>query len=504
MKVQLICGPIALMAAGFVAAQGSPSFQAALIGSERTSSTAWADYDGDGDLDLAVAFPAGDVRIYRNDRDTFVDAGSGIGLPRKSSGSGIANTPVSLAWGDFDADGDLDLFVGVMVGPGAMQTHLSRNYLYRNEGSRRFVEVATAAGVDLPGADTRQASWIDYDNDGDVDLFVAQRSGYNRLYKNDGGRFQDVSAAVGLFDPRRTVGSCWFDMDQDGDLDVFQANQSGDKDALYRNDQGKFTDIAAGQKIDQPLRTLAQGGVGCSVGDFDNDGDLDLFVATYGENLLYRNDSAGRFEEVAQALGITGSTHAVGASWGDFDNDGNLDLYVAAYSFSNQEVRPDARLYRNEVGRFVNLLENQSALSIADHGVQWADYDRDGGLDLALTNSFKGQYGIWRNGLAKSDRRRSLAVRVLDPDGHDTRAGAEVRLYDRNDKLLSTRLVSTGDGYNSQSVAPVHFGFSKLESVTVEVTFLTPSGRRAQRLMGIDPRNYTGKVLTVKQDPPRS
>lgn len=486
------------MTTGPVLAQEFTPIQTDLFGSEAASSSAWADYDGDGWLDFAMALYSGEVRLYRNDHGKFVSVGEQLGLPSKSGALG--DVPVAIAWGDYDRDGDLDFYVGTIVFPGTVQTHLSRNYLYRNDGARGFVEVAPQVGVDLPGGDTRQVSWIDYDSDGDLDLFLAQRSGYNRLLRNDGGHFQDVSAATGLFDPRRTVGACWFDMDQDGDLDVFQANQNGDKDALYRNDHGKFTDVAPEQKIDQPLRPMTEGGVGCSVGDFDNDGDLDLFVATYGASLLYRNDGAGHFAEVAQQLGITESLHAVGASWGDYDNDGLLDLYVAGYSATDQSMRPHDRLYHNEGSRFTNRLKDESVLNVADHGVQWADYDRDGDLDLALTRMVKSNDRVLRNDLPKDQRRESLQILVLDAEGGYTRAGAEVRLYDGQDKLMGTRLVPTGDGYNSQSAMPVHFGLPRTKRVTVEVTFLTPAGRLKQRLTGIRPKDWLGKVMVVKQD----
>ena len=108
----------------------------------------------------------------------------------------------------------------------------------------------------MPGADSRQANWVDYDNDGDLDLFSAQRSGTNRLFRNDGGKFTDVSEELGLADPRRTVGSCWFDMDEDGDLDVFQANQQADKDTLYRNDGGRFVDVAPHSACTSPSGRL--------------------------------------------------------------------------------------------------------------------------------------------------------------------------------------------------------------------------------------------------------
>ena len=113
----------------------------------------------------------------------------------------------------------------------------------------------------------------------------------------------DVSDASNLADPRRTVGACWFDMDQDGDLDLFLANQQGDQDAMYRNDGAGFVDVAPQLHMHRPARSIEDGGVGCAVGDYDNDGQLDLFVATYGSSLLYRNLGGGRFREAAVECG---------------------------------------------------------------------------------------------------------------------------------------------------------------------------------------------------------
>lgn len=493
-------GVISLMITNVPTLEEFTPIQRNVFGSDVAVTSAWADYDGDGDLDLAVVTKTGEVRLYRSDDGKFANIGPQLGLP--TSSSIIDDYPAGLAWGDFDGDGDLDLYVGTSMRPILGRVQLARNYLYRNDGARGLSEVAKQVGVDVPGANTRQVSWIDYDSDGDLDLFVAGRAGYSRLFRNDNSHFQDVSAETGVFNSRRTVGACWFDMDQDGDLDLFLANQDGDKDSLYRNDHGKFTDVAAEQKMDQPQRTGAEGGVGCSVGDFDNDGDLDLFVASYGDNLLYRNDGTGQFEEVARQFGITGSVHAVGASWGDHNNDGYLDLFVTGYENSEPTRSAHPRFFHNEGTGFVEVLKNSRTLIAADHGVQWADYDRDGDLDLALTNHFGVQRGhlIWRNELPERQRRNSLQVMVLDANGNYTRAGSEVRLFDNQNKLISTRLVPTGDGYDSQSAVPVHFGLSQVKRVTVEVVFHTPAGRRKQRLYGIDPRRWAGKVLIVKQD----
>ena len=454
-------------------------------------SNAFADFDGDGDLDLAVSYESGAIRLFRNEPGGFDEAGARLGLA-------VAGPEIrGLSWGDFDGDGDPDLYAGVSGPEGAP----ARNLVFRNDAGAGFVEVAKDVGLILLDADSRQANWIDYDNDGDLDLFSAQRSGINRLFRNDGGRFIDVSRELGLADPRRTVGSCWFDMDQDGDLDIFQANQQSDKDTLYRNDGAAFTDIAPQLGMHQPERTLAEGGVGCTVGDYDNDGLLDLFVATYGTTLLYRNLGHGKFREVAAKAGVQKKLHAVGASWGDVDNDGDLDLFVAAYVDGEKWYSRD-HLFLNDHGRFVDVLGEASALHASDHGVQWADFDRDGDLDLSLTEDFPdlGHATLFRNELPNDRARRSLQVLVLDHEGRATRAGAEVRLYAAAGTLLGTRLVPTGDGYGSQGVVPVHFGLANMGTVTVEVTFLTRAGRASKRVERVDPRAWAGRALVVKAD----
>ena len=134
--------------------------------------------------------------------------------------------------------------------------------------------------------------------------------------------------------------------------------------------------------------------------------------------------------------------------------------------------------------------------------MQWADVDRDGDLDLSLTETFPddGRHRLFRNDLQNAQAGRSLQVRVLDREGRATQAGAEVRLFADGGKLLGTRLVPTGDGYGSQSDVPVHFGFAEAGALTVEVTFLSRDGRRRKRVEGIDPREWAGRSLVVKAE----
>ena len=364
--------------------------------------SAWGDADGDEDLDLVVTYSDGEVRVYRNEQGDFTNIGPPAGFPR----SGVIVRGAS--WGDYDRDGNLDLFLGT-----ADEAH-SRNLVYRNDADGTFSEIAETLEVAKPGADSRQANWIDYDRDGDPDLYVAERSGWSQLLRNDGDKpFTDVTDDAGLGHPRRTVGACWFDSDQDGDLDLFLANQDVDKDALYRNDGGHFTDIAPDAGIDQPGRRNGEGGVGCAPGDYDNDGDFDLFVAGYGPSHLYRNDGNHRFTDVAGQLGIASEGHRVGAQWADYDNDSDLDLYVTAYDWDTDDLR--AELYRNERGRFSNVLAVDDVLNRSQHNVQWADYDGDGDLDVSLTDSrTDAGYGhtLLRNDADRDVRRRSLFVKL--------------------------------------------------------------------------------------------
>ncbi len=462
--------------------------QAELFTLPGSLSNAWADFDNDGDPDLAVYSTTG-LRLYRNDQTGFVSIGEAHGLPATSY------EIRGLSWGDYDRDGWLDLIAGPIA---AERTTM----VFRNEEGKRFTEVAGPLGLTIPGRSARVTNWIDYDNDGDLDVYATNRTGDNRLFRNDGTGFVPVFVGVGPTDSRPTVGACWLDFDRDGDLDVFLANQSGTTDALWRNDGSRFVDVAPQLGLDVKGRATSQGGVGCAVGDYDNDGHLDIFLASYGRNALYHNHGNGTFTNVAPALGLAVDNHGVGAAWGDYDNDGLLDLFVTSYEGTTPNQVPANTLWHNRgAAGFVNVLTPGSELNAGDHGVQWIDYDLDGALDLSITRGYGpiGGHPVFQNDLPDSAARRSLSVLVLDRDGRYTRAGAEVRLYDASGKLLGTRPVSTGEGYDSQSAGPVHFGLVTLGPVTVEVTFMGRTGRTVQRIREVDPKAYWGKSLVVRQ-----
>ncbi len=466
------------------------SVQPALLGIPNSFANAWGDYDNDGDLDLAVSLGSGEVRLYRNDKGVLVSVGVQLGMPQAGS-----QELRGLSWGDFDGDGFIDLL-------GGSTSKDKLTIVLRNEGGKHFTDVAAAIGLTIPNRSSRQTNWIDYDNDGDLDVYATDRGGENMLFRNDGGTFTQVFIGVGPSDGRPTVGACWFDMDNDGDLDLFLANQSGATDAMWRNNGETFTDVAPALGMTGPPRTTAQGGVGCAVGDYDNDGDFDLFVANYGRNQLYRNNGDGTFTDVGQALGVGVENHAVGADWGDYDNDGDLDLSVIAYEGPAGAQTPLNALFRNDgAAGFVNVLTKDSPLNVADHGVQFVDYDNDGGLDLTVTDGYGpvGGHFVFRNALPDAVKRRSLSVLVLDSNGRHTRFGAEVRLFDRSGRIIASRQVVTGGGYNTQRAAPVHFGLARVETVNVEVTFMGTDGRKTQTVKDVNPTDFYGKSLVIRQ-----
>jgi hypothetical protein len=469
-----------------------PSFeltQADLFSATGGNTNAWADADNDGDLDYFVGFRGRPNRFYRNDRGRFLDIAPPLGLSDNQETR-------AAAWGDFNADGHVDLYVGF-----ADPKFTSR--VYRNDGNgKRFVDVAREIGLALNGV-SRQAAWIDYDGDGDLDFFAAFRDGPNRLFRNDRGSFADVTAETGIGDTRRTVSAVWWDFDRDGDLDLFTANQEGDANGLYRQHQGKFEDVAVAAGVAATPRPKEDGGVGASLADFDGDGDFDLFVANYGPSALYRAgalakaDAGERFTDVARELGIDLRGHGVTSAWGDADNDGKPDLYVANF-LAGQPLYRDAFFINGP--RFVEALPESILTRDATHGVRFVDFDRDGRLDLSLTNNDPagGGHPLWRN--TATMRGRSIAIDVTDRNARRTRAGSEVRLYGEGTRtLLSSGIVDSGSGYCSQSEMPVHLGIpaSWTGRVDVEIVTMLGGARHLSVVRGIDPAQYRGRALRV-------
>ncbi|GJM45301.1 MAG: hypothetical protein DHS20C21_21430 [Gemmatimonadota bacterium] len=342
----------------------------------KSLSGAWADYDSDGDTDLYVG-NIGASFLYRNDgADVFVTV---PGPPTDTTADAVRTMAV---WGDYDNDGDVDLYRTTytfdMNGP----TIPLPNDLFRNDGGT-FVPVSTGNDSTF----TPAASWVDYDADGDLDLFSCGAGGdLDLMYRNDNGTFLKRTALPFLNTHGGGALQSWVDYDADGDADLYMVNH-GAPNELWRN-LLKETGTAELFEADTTSGLTDDAGeidFGVSWGDYDNDGDLDGFVSTLGVDKLLRNDG-GTFTRITGIPLVQGTQSSSGGSWGDYDNDGDLDLFVPHAASTAQT--PD--LWRNDGGTFV-------ALTMADVGdlllnlpgpqtSEWADYDSDGDLDMYVCN----------------------------------------------------------------------------------------------------------------------
>ncbi len=463
--------------------------QPELFAAGGTLTNAFADFDNDGDLDLFVGFNGAPNRLYENSRGTFRDIASSVGIAD-------ARATRASAWSDIDGDGDPDLLIGFAPGPASILK------LYRNDGGR-FTDITVLSGLVVDSGAVRQPVFIDLDGDGDRDLFVAFRDRANKFFRNDGGVFTDVAAELGLADTRKSVGAVWFDYQQDGDLDLYVANQDGDANGFFRNDGGRFTDIAEELGLAWGGRkqgVAAEGTVRPCVADLNNDGIADIVNANYGANGLYLGNADGTFRDASASSGIAIDSHFDTCASADVDHDGLLDLYINGTVSATESFR-DYLFVQADSGFSDRTPANVRALN-ASHGVQWADVDGDGALDLALAGSrADASHPIMRNAMPAGDARRSLQVRVLDATGKFGVAGAEVRIYAAGTRrLIATRFTDAGSGYDSQSDMPVHFGLRDMSTVDVEVAFPNGRGRGMVTLRGVSPSQYAGRWLSVRAD----
>lgn len=468
----------------------------------------WGDFDQDGYLDLYVVNTvrkASDLDdrdydvpnyLYRNNRNST--------FAKITIGEIVSDTAHSVAcsWGDYDNDGDLDLFVA--NGRNSFLDIVYANNLYRNNGDGMFTKI-TEGEIVTEKSDSRSCSWADYDNDGYLDLFVTNASGRNNfLYKNNrDGTFTKITTGIIVSEGGNSRGCGWADYDNDGDLDLFVANGDNQNNFLYNNNgDGAFTKITTGEVV-----TDGGDSQGCSWGDYDNDGALDLFVANagYQNNFLYHNNGDGTFTKVTAGPIVNDEGDSRGSGWGDYDNDGDLDLVVVNY------IQNSFLYTNNGDGAFSKITSGPVVEDPRDsQGCAWADYDRDGDLDLFVANySFTdiGLNFLYKN-LANDNnasRKHWINIECVGINSNRSAIGAKVHVKARinGNALWQMQEISGQTGYGGQNSLQAEFGLG--DAIVVDTIKVEWPSRQISVLANI-PANRFFKIeeADVPPAPPQN
>jgi hypothetical protein len=447
---------------------------------EWAAGAAWGDIDADGDLDLYLPVRGEPAHLWINDgtgrfKDESAERGADNGSRRG----------VGAVFADYDNDRDQDLYV-INHGP---------NRLYRNDGTGRFLDVALAAGVADPGVGP-SAAWGDYDGDGHLDLYVVNHTECHfdyqadKLYHNEGdGTFTDRTAL--LEEEVSTTGAgfqaAWFDYDRDGDDDLYLANDyigmRPDENHLWRNDgPGRggtwlFTEVSAEAGVDFAINSM-----GIALGDYDRDLDLDMAISNIGGNVLARDNGDGTFTEVADYARVSRpmmSANVEAVTWGvafyDLNLDGWEDLFVAAGEVLDIPPQPDEIFVNDGKGRFLDLSAPSGADDLGSgRGVAFADYDRDGRVDLFVTNQ-GGVSRLYRNVTSVAGL-HWLGVRLRGSVSNRDGCGALLTATVAGTRQLR-QVVCGSTSLASGSDLAVHFGLGAFDTVS-ELLIEWPSGTR--------------------------
>ena len=423
--------------AGFREATSTPALSALRELPSKATSVACCDYDGDGDLDLLVcAENRGGTRLFRNHNGA---------LAKVEGGAGIVERARASAWADYDGDGDQDL---------VMSSSWKLNLLENLGAPRGTFQAASPLLPRQPRYSAEGIGWLDYNADGLPDILVANGAYGLLLYRNTGKanpRFEDVSAKAGLGRKGIGVGLSDFpaiaDLDGDGFPD-FLYNLRGRQCLFARNVGGAKFEEVKGSGLDFRSRQR----IAFALGDYDGDGDLDVFVPMSTGNKLFRNEGKGTFADVTDAAGqLKGSAKGCTAAWADVDNDGDLDLYVGRW------YSPDMLYVNNGDGTFVDgsktfrLLQEGTATA---RGMAFFDVEQDGDLDLFVSN-YRGANLFYLNQTAITGEKHYLRVE-LGPGTKPLNAKVELRRPDG--ELVGYREVCRTEGWGCQIPPVAHFG----------------------------------------------
>ncbi|CAN5441269.1 hypothetical protein BH11BAC1_BH11BAC1_10360 [soil metagenome] len=369
-------------------------------------------------------------------------------------------------WADCDNDGDIDCYV--------VNWYNTTNMFYSNDGTGSFTKLAGT--VNTSGGFCETASWGDYDMDGLLDLYVTNSAGVNKnlLFHNDGGNvFTKITLGTMVNDISNSRSVNWTDIDSDGDLDLFVSNEGGQNEEMYRNDGGGvFTKQTNGPLVNDFGNTMSS-----SWADYDNDGDLDVFLANdAGNNALFRNDGAFVFTKIIADTVSNSNANSFSSSWSDIDNDGDVDLFVTN-SFVTATLQLNFLYLNNGNGSFTRVNNTAPATDLDwSYGCAFGDYDNDGFEDLAVaTCRFN---GTDRPDLLYHNDGNSncwITIQLVGMTTNKSAIGTKVRVKAmiNGSPVWQMREISAQTSYNGENDLRAHFGLGNATIVdTINVEWL--------------------------------
>jgi len=502
--------------AGIQFQHNSGAYGGKLLPETLGSGCAFLDYDGDGWQDILLIngmdWPGhkrqrSTPRLYKNNRNgTFTDVTKSAGLDVELYGMGVAVA-------DYNNDGFPDILI----------TCVGQNRLFRNTGKGTFLDVTRFSGLSTHQAFSTSALWFDYDRDGLLDLFVcnyvrwlpehdvfcsldgkhksfctpeAYRGDTCWLFHNRGdGTFEDVTATSGIFDSSsKSLGVAMLDYDQDGWPDLLVANDT-QPNKLYKNlRNGKFKDVAVEAGLAFSTEGKARAGMGLDVADFENSGRPGIAITNFDNEMigLYRAVRPGTYDDISIAAGVglpSKNSLGFGCAFLDVDLDGSLDLAVANGHIEetvrnihgNVGYAQPPHLFLNQGAKFQDVAANvdaEFAQPKVGRGLAYADFDRDGDLDILLTTN-NGPAYLYRNDQLAGNR--SIRFRLTGTKSNRDAIGALVRIF--YDGVSQSQMVKTGSSYLSQSELPLTFGVGRRDKIArVQIEWPSGAGQEFQNL----------------------